>query len=69
MSERYTECSRRVFQTTVDELTAFLGIYLMLGITRLPTINSRERFRQSPNPKDDEKGTVLRNTSKHTFCL
>ena len=29
-----------MFQTTVDELTAFLGIYLMLGITRLPTINN-----------------------------
>lgn len=40
MSERYRECNRRVFQTTADELTALLGIYIMLGITRLPTINN-----------------------------
>ena len=40
MSERYTECNGRVFQTKTNELTAFLGIYILLGITRLPAINN-----------------------------
>ena len=37
-SERYAEQNRRVYQTTIDELAAFLGINILMGINRLPAI-------------------------------
>ena len=35
-SERYAAQNGRVFQTTNDELAAFLGINILMGINRLP---------------------------------
>ena len=37
-SERYPEQNGRVYQTTIDELAAFLGINILMGINRLPAI-------------------------------
>ena len=37
-SERYAEQNGRVYQTTIDELAAFLGINILMGINRLPAI-------------------------------
>ena len=37
-SERYAAQNWRVFQTTNDELAAFLGINILMGINRLPAI-------------------------------
>ena len=37
-SERYAEQNGRVYETTIDELAAFLGINILMGINRLPAI-------------------------------
>ena len=37
-SERYAEQNGRVYQTTIDELAAFLGINILMGINHLPAI-------------------------------
>ena len=37
-SERYAEQNGRVFQTTTEELSAFLGINLLMGIHKLPSV-------------------------------
>ena len=37
-SERYAEQNGRVYQTRIDELAAFLGINILMGINRLPVI-------------------------------
>ena len=37
-SERYAAQNGRVFQTTNNELAAFLSINILMGINRLPTI-------------------------------
>ena len=37
-SEKYAEQNGRLFQTTTDELAAFLGINILMGINRLPDI-------------------------------
>ena len=37
-SERYAAQNWRVFQTANDELAAFLGINILMGINRLPAI-------------------------------
>ena len=36
--ERFAEQNGSVYQTTIDELAAFLGINILMGINRLPTI-------------------------------
>ena len=35
-SERYTEQNGRMFQTMLEELCAFLGINILMGIRKLP---------------------------------
>ena len=35
-SERYAEQNGRMFQTTLEELCAFLGINILMGIHKLP---------------------------------
>ena len=35
-SERYAEQNGRMFQTKLEELCAFLGIYILTGIHKLP---------------------------------
>ena len=35
-SERYADQSGRMFQTSVEELRAFLGINILMGIHKLP---------------------------------
>lgn len=37
-SERYGAQNERVFQKTNDELAAFLGINIVMGINRLPAV-------------------------------
>ena len=37
-SERYTEQNVRIFETTLEELCAFLGIIILMGIHELPKI-------------------------------
>ena len=37
-SERYAELNGRVYQTTIDELAAFLIMNIVIGINRLPAI-------------------------------
>ena len=37
-SERYAEQNGKVFQTTTDVLTAFVGITILMGIKHLSTI-------------------------------
>ena len=35
-SERYAEKNRTMFQTTSEEIRAFLGINILMGINKLP---------------------------------
>ena len=37
-SERYAQQNGRVFQMTTEELSAFLGINLLMGIHKLPSV-------------------------------
>ena len=64
-SERYAAQNGRVLQTKKAELSAFLGINILMGISRSPShkilMVCRIRIRQSTNQKDDEKATILGN--------
>ena len=37
-SERYAEQNGRIFQTSIEELSAFLGINILMGIHKLPSM-------------------------------
>ena len=70
-SERYAAQNGREFKIS-EELCDFLGVSILMGINKLPTIKellvSKRGFRKFSDSNSNGKRTVLRNTGKYSFC-
>ena len=71
-SERYAAQNGRQFQLSEEEFCTFLGVNLLMGINKLPTMKSYwsadEGFRKFTDSKSNEKSTIFRNIAKYSFC-
>ena len=71
-SERYAAQNGRVFQTTNDELAAFLGINILMGINRLPATKDywsvEEGLGNALIQKAMRRAHFWKILQKHAFC-
>ena len=71
-SERYAAQNGRQLQISEEDFCAFLGVNLLIGINKLPTMKSYssvdEGLGNSLIQKPMTKSTIFRNIVKHSFC-